>query len=259
MKSTRLAHVRCGPAAGAAVVCVIAALAAGCSSDAVDTSASTTTTQSSAPTATAPITATSGSAAAPTSPPAQGDVTDTDSTAATTDGDAADAAATTDSVAEPSTVVDTKYLDLFAEQRILYNPFSPDALGGDINFAEPECNKAAADLASFGAARGDLDAAGVLASLEAVGGDLPSNFPAAIDAWQAFTADFSDTYSGPFFPVSQGVLDDATLQQVLTDPDVVGMLDAFTSLELKVPGDFIGYLNSACTFVDLGVDVTTTD
>ncbi len=53
--------------------------------------------------------------------------------------------------------------------------------------------------------------------------------------------------------------DDATLQQVLTDPDVIEMLDAYTSLELRAPSDFVGFLNSSCTSAELGVDVTTTD
>lgn len=59
--------------------------------------------------------------------------------------------------------------------------------------------------------------------------------------------------------MSQGVQDDATLQQVLTDPDVIEMLDAYTSLELRAPSDFVGFLNSSCTSAELGVDVTTTD
>lgn len=155
------------------------------------------------------------------------------------------------SAAGAGTGSDTTYLDLFFNQGILYNPFSPDAVGGDIGFLEPACNNAVTDLAAFGAARGGVNAAAVLASLKAVNGDLPSNFPAGLNSWQAFIADHSATYSGPFLPVSQGKLDNATLQRVLIDPAVVDMLDDYTSLELKVPGDFIDHLIRTCTSVEV--------
>ncbi|BAN01451.1 LysM peptidoglycan-binding domain-containing protein [Ilumatobacter coccineus] len=142
---------------------------------------------------------------------------------------------------------DTTYLDLFLDQGILYNPFSGDAVGGDIFYVEPECNAAVTNLSSFTAARDGVDAASMLASLEAAAGDVPANFAGALAEWQGFIADHSATYAGPFLPVSRGQLDEATLRTVLVDPAVVDMLDAFTSLELRMPDDYITFLGATCT------------
>lgn len=226
MKLIRSAHRR--PLAGVAVFLAITVLAAGCSSDAVESTPSTPseseTTATSADTGdtTPAAPATPGTPATPATPAA-------------------------DSIPQPAEAVDTTYLDLYVDQGILYNPFYGDALGGDINYVEPECTKAVTDLASFGTASSDVDAASVLASLTAVGGDVPSNFPGALDAWQTFIADHYDTYNGPFLAIGQGVFDETTLQQALTDADVVSMLDAYTSLELIPPSDYLTFLNSSCT------------
>ncbi len=145
---------------------------------------------------------------------------------------------------------DTTYLDLYVNQGIVYDPFYPDALGGDINYAEAVCTQAVTDLASFGAARGDIDATGALASLQAVDAAIPPNFEPALRAWEQFIADHADAYSGPFLPVSQGDRSDGTLRSVLVDPAVVAMLDAYTALELRPPNDYLGFLNSRCTLAD---------
>lgn len=221
-----------------AVACAALTLAAGCASDSdVNSSTPDATAEPTQPT---PDPSTSGSEPAASEPDS--------SASANTEIEAADPA--------PG-AVDTTYLDMYTDQGILYDPFSPDALGGDIAYAEAACTQAVNALASFGAARGDVDAAGVLASLQAINGTVPANFAPALQAWEQFIADHSDAYSGPYFPVSQGRLDDETLRRVLVDADVVTMLDAYTSLELRPPNDYLGYLASSCTSVEIGTDPTT--
>ena len=157
----------------------------------------------------------------------------------------------------PAAGVDTTYLDLYRDQGLLYDPFYADALSADIQYVEAACNEALMDLAAFGRKGGvplgsadvdvDVDAAAVLASLSAATGGLPSQVGSALDAWQRFIDGYSEVYRGPYLPVSQGNY--ATLETVLVAPDVVAMLDAFTSLELVPPNDFIQYLDGACTSV----------
>lgn len=155
----------------------------------------------------------------------------------------------------PAAGVDTTYLDLYRDQGLLYDPFYADAVSADVQYVESACNEALMDLAAFGRKGGvplgsadvDVDAAAVLASLVAASGGLPSQVGSALDAWQRFIDDYSEVYRGPYLPVSQGNY--ATLETVLVAPDVVAMLDAFTSLELVPPNDFIQYLDAACTSV----------
>jgi hypothetical protein len=155
--------------------------------------------------------------------------------------------------ATPAAGVDTTYFDLYRDQGLLYDPFFSDALGADIQYVEATCNEALFDLAEFGRKGGvsvgsaayDVDAATVFASLSAATGGLPSQVGPALDAWQRFIDDYAEVYRGPFLPVSQGNY--ATLETVLVDPGVVAMLDAFTSLELVPPNDYVQFLDAACT------------
>ena len=164
----------------------------------------------------------------------------------TSDSGADSAAAQTTNNAGSS--ADTTYLDLFLDQGIVYNPFSGDAVGGDINYAEPACNDAVAQVASFAAADGRSTASSVLASLQAAGGDVPANFALALDQWQSFTSNHVGTYGGPYRPVSRGQLDETTLRQVLVDPAAVDMLDAYTSIDLDMPDAYIDFLSQNCTY-----------
>jgi len=162
----------------------------------------------------------------------------------------------------PATDVDTTYLDLYRNQGLLYDPFYSDALSADIQYVEAACNEALVDLAEFGRKGGvpfgsagvDVDAGAVFASLSAATGGLPSSATrSALDAWQRFIDGYTEVYRGPYLPVSQGNY--ATLETVLVAPEVVAMLDAFSSLELVPPNDFIQYLDAACTSVwDVGGD-----
>jgi hypothetical protein len=161
--------------------------------------------------------------------------------------------------ATPAAELDATYLELYRDQGLLYDPFYSDALGADIQYVEATCNEALFDLAAFGKRGGvpfgsaddDVDAAAVLASLAAATGGLPSQVGPALDAWQRFIDDYTETYRGPYLAVSQGNY--ATLETVLVDPGVVAMLDAFTALELVPPNDFVQFLDAACTPVaDVG-------
>jgi hypothetical protein len=227
--------------------CVVLILAA-CSSDDDASIASTTS---------APITTDMANTTVANSTPAASTTLDPSAAANETSESGTTNSGASVNSDDTSASVDTRYLDLYLEQGVLTDPFYPDALGGDINFDEAACTNAANDLASFGAARGDVDAAGVLASLAALSADLPSNFEPALLEWERFIADHSDAYSGPFFPVSQGARDEATLRTALTDPAVVSMLDAYQQLDLVPPQDFIEFLNASCTPVEVGVEVTT--
>ena len=158
-------------------------------------------------------------------------------------------AAGSDSAGAPTAArADTTYLDLWSEQGRLLLPFSPDAIGGDVNDAEPECNAARDQLSAFGAGR--TDEATVLAALEAVPGDLPGSVPGRLDRWQAFVSDHQATNGGTYRPVAESTADEATIRRVLVDPAVVEMLDDDSSLLGQTPADLVSVLDAACTSVE---------